>query len=200
MTSSPSEPIILLINRVIPFNAVGKVRGLGGGDYGNSVYEEAFGAHVCRMPLSKWRECKKDVVNASGNPWSRWEVDIDIETLPAGESSIDRIRNASADQLDAIVSGLGPLVQAVDERRKAVSRNPSILAEAKSSPCGHLVSYGPITNHPGKHTEESLAQNSKYFSLKKIALEVGMTEREVELTNGLKELRAAILARQLQPA
>ena len=59
--TSPTHLItVVLVNRALSYNCVGKLTGWSGVEYGYSVYEEAHGAHVCRMPLAQWRAPQKD--------------------------------------------------------------------------------------------------------------------------------------------
>jgi hypothetical protein len=69
---------VVLVNRALPYNCVGKLTGRSGVEYGHSVYEEAHGAHVCRMSLAEWRACKQDVTYGATRRWAQWEVDVEM--------------------------------------------------------------------------------------------------------------------------
>jgi len=188
---------VLLINRCLAYNCGGKVRGLSGAEYGNSVYEEAFGAHVCRMPLSEWRVCRRDVVDGGSHPMSRWEVDFDTDESPAGgEDVLARIRDASPSQFQAIVSGLSPVVQAAVAKQQQIDATPA----PEPAPSTFKDSKSPVAPHRpagGKYTEESLAGVTKYFALLKIAREVRV--ESPDRFDSTPALRKAILERQAQP-
>lgn len=76
-----TEATIILINRALPYNCIGRLTGRSGTEYGQSAYEDAHGAHVCRLALSQWRACKEDVTYGMMRRWSQWE--IDLEGTPA---------------------------------------------------------------------------------------------------------------------
>lgn len=80
------ESIVVLINRALPYNCVGRLTGRSGVEYGHSVYEDVHGAHVCRMSIAEWRACKQDVTYGFTRRWAQWEVDF--EPAPTVEAAV----------------------------------------------------------------------------------------------------------------
>lgn len=210
------DQIILLINRAIPYNAVGKVTGLSGVQYGDSFYSEAHAAHVCRMTLEDWRRCAHDVTHS---PVQRWLVDVELPERPSGgEDVVTRIREANEEQLEAIVSGLGPVAQAIFDRLKTSIPVPGaplavidfevLPASKEESDAAKAVNdmlrgvAAPfrcfIPKSTGLHTAESLSEITNYRQLLKVAKEAGV-ENADNIDNTMA-LRVAILAKQLLPA
>lgn len=188
-------PVVLLVNRTLPYNCVGKVTGSSGVEYGYSSFEEAHGAHVCRMTLDQWRACKSDVTLGAARIYAQWEVDIELPESPTGgEDVMGRIRDADGNKLDAIVCGLHPIVRAVYAKAKEIAALPapvlplSTFAESKSPQAPHIPAP-----RPGEHTAESLALLRNWYSLTKIADKFGVDHGKI---HSAPELRAAILAAQ----
>jgi hypothetical protein len=75
--SDPHEPTIILINRALAFNGVGKLSGWSGVQYADSSFEQEHNAHVIRLPLSRWREIKQDVTAGFARRACQWEVDVE---------------------------------------------------------------------------------------------------------------------------
>jgi hypothetical protein len=80
----PEEPTIILLNRALPFNCVGKLTGWSGVEYATSAHEEVYGGQVCRLPLSRWREIKQDVTTGFARRACQWEVDVEAKNEESG--------------------------------------------------------------------------------------------------------------------
>ncbi len=199
----PTEPTILLTNKALPYNCIGKLTGWSGAEYAQSVYEEAFGAHVVRMPLSQWRACKDDVARGMVRRACQWEIDVDLPESPAGgEDVIARINDADLLQLDAIVSGLGPIVVAVSERRKALALRHAATEKLRRA----MFSDGAPPRKAASSNDAAAAAMQprrsdgalpgvvNYRSALKLAREVGV--ENPEQYNSVAEVKAAIAAQQ----
>lgn len=194
------EAFIILLNRALPYNSTGIVGGMSGAHYGTSYYEAAYAAHVCRMPLEQWRACRADVTAGVHRPMCRWEVDVELPESPVVEDGmLGRIRDATPDQLDAIVSGLqNPLVQAVYQKIRfaGVPVPPLAIAPPEVPPAPPAALPVPVAVEqpsPGQHTLESL-KGIQYLKLLKIAREAGVENPERLDTS--EAVRLAIIDRQ----
>lgn len=194
MSETPG-PVVILLNRNFAHNCVGKLTGRSGVEYGYSSYEDAFQAHVCRMSLEDWRKNKQDITLGFDAFRGWWEVDFELPDAPVGGEDVrSLISEATSERLDAIVSSLAPIVQAVYERVKQLRPAPAVAApastftESKSPQAPHVPAV------PGQHTPESLSEVVNYKQLLKLAKSAGV--KDPEQFDSTVALRRAILANQ----
>lgn len=192
---------VLLINRNLAYNAVGNLIGASGVTYGSSFFESAFNAHVCRMTLEEWRACKKDVTQGSTRLWQQWEVDIELPESPAGgEEVVARIQSAALKQLEAIVSSLNPVAQAVFTRAQELQQ-PSAEAQPVK-PFTFPVATSPVAPHePQIGTADDPLVGLTYRALLSIAKKAGVANvDQIDSSEGLREAIRSVGGTPPEPA
>lgn len=187
--------MVTLINRVLPFNSVGFVRGRSGLCYGTSFYDQRYGAHICTMTIEEWRKCKRDVTEGSMLRWQQWEVDFPDDQEPVDSSAIllEIERSVTIEQFLQLAQECGPFVKSVIA--KCLSLNiletkPALVPVLETWPAPPITEVAmlvPTSDLDGKN----------FRQLQKIAKDANVPN--VDLCNSCAELKTSIESHR-QPA